>query len=103
MSATPPPPPPPPAMPMGGMPEGGATADNSKGTWSLVTGILSFFCCGIVLGIVAIVLGVQGRNAAARGTATNGGMATAGMVLGIIGLVVNTIGSFWYYSNNLTG
>jgi hypothetical protein len=30
-------------------------------------------------------------------------MATAGMVLGIIGLVVNTFGSFWYYNNNLTG
>lgn len=102
MSATPPPPPPPPAMPMG-VPGADPTADNSKGTWALVTGILSFFCCGIILGIVAIVLGVQGRKAAANGTATNGGAATAGMVLGIIGLIVNTIGSAWYYTNNLSG
>lgn len=91
-------PPPPPIY--GGAALGASDADNKKGLWALITGILSFFCCGLILGIVAIVLGVQGRKAAQMGTATNGGMATAGMVLGIIGLIVNTIGSGWYYSNN---
>jgi len=33
----------------------------------------------------------MGRKKAAQGLATNGGMATAGMVLGIIGVVVGII------------
>lgn len=43
---------------------------------SLVCGIVSFFCFGIVLGILAVVFG---------------GMATAGIVLGVIGLAVYVI------------
>ncbi len=48
----PPPPPPPgygaaPQPPYGGQPAG----TSQKAIWSLVTGILSLFCCGLVLGM----------------------------------------------------
>src|SRR3954467_8934699 len=66
---------------------------NGAGTAALVLGILALLGSftvfgGIVLGIVAIVLGVIGRRRAARGEATNRGSATAGLVLGIIGAVL---------------
>ena len=57
-------------------------------TASLVCGIVGFFCCGMILGIIAIV---QGRKAQSLGY--TGGMATAGIVLGIIGLVVWVFGT----------
>ncbi len=74
--------PPPPAA-------GGADfADNSKGTTALVTGIIGLVICPIIFSIIAIVFGRQGMAAAERGTANNGGMAKAGFILGIIGLVL---------------
>jgi hypothetical protein len=82
MSTTPPPPPP---MPTGG---GGGTQDNGSGTIALVTGILSFAVCPIVLSIVAIVYGKKGMAAAAAGTADNGGQAKAGYIMGIISLIL---------------
>lgn len=85
MSTTPPPPPP---MPTGG---GGGTQDNGSGTIALVTGILSFFVCPIILSIVAIVYGKKGMAAAAAGTADNGGQAKAGYIMGIISLILAVI------------
>ncbi len=61
---------------------------NGMGTAALVLGIVSFFLGGLVTAIIAIVLGHQGRKAATQGRATNGGSATAGMVLGIIATVL---------------
>ena len=84
MSTTPPPPPP---MPTGG----GGTQDNGSGTIALVTGILSFFVCPIVLSIVAIGYGKKGMAAAAAGTADNGGQAKAGYIMGIISLILAVI------------
>ena len=86
MSTTPPPPPP---MPAGG--GGGNTQDNGSGTIALVTGILSFFVCPIILSIVAIVFGKKGMAAAAAGTADNGGQAKAGYIMGIISLILAII------------
>lgn len=83
MSTTPPPP-----VPAGG---GGNTQDNGSGTIALVTGILSFFVCPIVLSIVAIVFGRKGMAAAAAGTADNGGQAKAGYIMGIISLILAII------------
>ncbi len=85
MATTPPPPPP---MPAGG---GGGTQDNGSGTIALVTGILSFFVCPIILSIVAIVYGKKGMAAAAAGTADNGGQAKAGYIMGIISLILAII------------
>ena len=50
--------------------------------------LLGFFVIGGLLGIVAIVLGVMGRRRAKRGEATNGGMAIAGIVLGVLSIVL---------------
>lgn len=55
---------------------------------ALVCGIIGFFVCGLILGIVAI----SKANAAKRAieadpTLGGGGMATAGLVLGILDLV----------------
>lgn len=67
---------------------GGSTQDNGSGTIALVTGILSFFVCPVILSIVAIVFGKKGMAAAAAGTADNGGQAKAGYIMGIISLIL---------------
>ncbi len=56
---------------------------------SLVCGILAF-CCGI-LGIVAIITGFMGRSNANSNPQEygGGGLATAGIILGIIGFLLN--------------
>jgi Na+/melibiose symporter-like transporter len=51
------------------------------GIWSLVLGVLGIFCCVGVGGIVAIVLGLRSNRLAQNG------FATAGIVLGIIGII----------------
>jgi uncharacterized membrane protein len=67
---------------------------NGLGTAALVLGILSiclFFLYGIVsvvLGILAVVFGIKGRRRAAQGEATNAGQAQAGLIMGIIGIVL---------------
>ncbi len=92
--STPPPPPPPvygqvPGQPVGYQP---GPSQDAKSVGALATGILSIllsiFCAllSIPLGIAAIVLGVMGRKslkAQGRGT----GMATTGLVLGILSLL----------------
>ena len=93
MSTTPPPPPPP-AMPTGG--GAGGTQDNGSGTIALVTGILSFFVCPIILSIVAIIFGKKGMAAAAAGTADNGSMAKAGYIMGIVSLILGIIVIIFY-------
>ena len=93
MSTTPPPPPPP-AMPAGG--GGGSQSENSNGTIALVTGILSFFVCPIVLSIVAIVFGRKGMASAAAGRADNGGQAKAGYIMGIVSLILAVIFIIFY-------
>ena len=59
---------------------------------SLVAGIASVVCCGIVTGIPAIVMGVMARNRIARssGAVAGGGMAIAGVILGIVGSAIWT-------------
>ncbi|MEU4266923.1 DUF4190 domain-containing protein [Streptomyces sp. NPDC026092] len=69
---------------------------NGMGTAAMVLGIIAVvgFCMyglGIVLGILALVFGVIGRKKVTRGEANNGGMATAGIVLGAIGILVSSV------------
>jgi hypothetical protein len=60
---------------------------------ALILGILAFFCCGLVLGPMAIVNANKAKEAIAMDPSLQGGgMATAGMVLGIISLILNVIG-----------
>ncbi|MGW4566170.1 DUF4190 domain-containing protein [Streptomyces sp. NPDC004561] len=67
---------------------------NGMGVAALVLGILSIclFCMygvvSVVLGILAVVFGVKGRRRAERGEATNHGQAQAGLIMGVIGIVV---------------
>ncbi len=99
--AYPPPPPgaypPPPAggyPPPGGYPPapggyGAPQESNKKALWSMICGIISLFCCGVILGPVAIVLSNQAKSeiAATGGTQPGLGQAKAGLILGIIGIV----------------
>ncbi len=105
MSTPPPPPPgppqgPPPPVgpPPSGMPGPGAGAypaqpmQNGMGTAALIMGILQFFCLGVIGSILAIVFGKIGMDKADQGLADNRGVAKAGFVLGIIGVVLFALG-----------
>ncbi len=74
----------------------GTRPRNGFGVTALVLGLLALVLFwtivgGIVFGILALIFGLLGRARAKRGEATNGGLSVAGMVLGIIGLLL-TIG-----------
>ena len=64
-------------------------ANNSKATASLILGVLSLFCCGFVLGVVAIVLGVLARGEIERSQGLQGGsgLALAGIITGALGIL----------------
>ena len=99
----PPPPPPPPAggyvppPPGGYAPMAGYAAPRTDGLAiaSLIIGILSlvcfFFCLGIVLGPTAAIMGFISRQrvAASAGTVGGGGLALAGLILGIVGFIAS--------------
>lgn len=62
------------------------TAGKGFAIAGMVCGIVSFFCFGIILGVLAIIFGAVAKNKGYRG-----GMATAGIVLGAIGLALYLI------------
>lgn len=73
-------------------PRGTTPADRSgKATASFVLGIFSLIVCGVVLGIIAIVLGSQARKEidASRGRVGGRGLATAGITLGAVGIALS--------------
>ncbi|HEU0192327.1 MAG TPA: DUF4190 domain-containing protein [Mycobacterium sp.] len=53
---------------------------------------------GVVLGVVAVVLGFAGRARANRGEADNGGVAVAGVVLGFLAVVTGIAFVVIYFS-----
>ena len=73
-----------------------AAKGNSMAIAGFVTGLLGLllsivpilFYAGIVLDVVGIVLGAIGRSRAEEPGVPHRGLATAGIVLGIVGLVV---------------
>lgn len=75
----------------GGAP--GVPQTNKKAIWSLVLGILSFFCFGIISGVAAVILGNQAKSeiAASGGAQTGEGLAKAGVICGIIGFVLSVL------------
>lgn len=89
-------PPPPPQQPYPGYTAAPTAPKNGMGIASLVTAIIGLFTVfgGILLGIVAIVLGFIGWGRAKRGEATNGGVAIAGIVLGILSVIVALVAIF---------
>ncbi|MFB7268749.1 DUF4190 domain-containing protein [Streptomyces sp. NPDC056244] len=88
-----------PGYPAPGYPDYGSAGwqpgpSNGMGIAAMVLGIISVvvFCLwgiGVIVGVLALVLGVIGRRKVQRGQATNGGMALAGIVLGAIGAVIS--------------
>jgi Domain of unknown function (DUF4190) len=96
-------PPPPPPPPQYGAPMPGAVpGTNGKAIWSLVTGIIGLLCCGLV-GIAAIILGQSAKKEIATSGQGGGGLATAGVVLGVLALVwmvvsiiLSATGHFYY-------
>lgn len=66
---------------------------NGFGIAALLLGLLALVLSwtiigGIVFGLLALICGLFGRARAKRGEATNGGLSVAGIVLGIIGLLI---------------
>ncbi|WP_198533193.1 DUF4190 domain-containing protein, partial [Streptomyces sp. AcH 505] len=69
---------------------------DGMGTAALVLGIISVvgFCLvgvDILIGGLALTLGILGRARARKGVASNGGVALAGMILGAVGVVFATV------------
>ena len=104
---TPPPPPggaypAPPPMPYHY--EGGAApavARNGLGTAALVLSIIGVLLCwtvfgGIILGLVAVILGFVGYSRVKRNEATNGGVAIAGIILGFLAMIAGAVFIFLY-------
>jgi hypothetical protein len=86
--------PPPPPPPQYGAPVPGANAgSNKKAIWSLVLGIIGVICCGIgiIPGGIAIFLGRGAKQEIAASGQTGGGMAQAGIILGIIAVVLSIL------------
>jgi len=108
------PPPPPPGGGYGAPPPGyGGAQPQSNSVMaiiSLVTGILGVVCCGsFVFAIAALILGFLARKEINQsgGLKKGSGMATAGIVLGAIGLIISvvwiilvvTTGDFNFYTS----
>jgi hypothetical protein len=71
-----------------------AKPKNWLGTTALVVAILGLVGSvsvvgGVALGVTAIIVGFSGRQRAKRGEATNGEVATAGIALGTVAIVVS--------------
>jgi hypothetical protein len=72
----------------GGAPQG----SNQKALWALILGIVSIVCClGLLAGIPAIILSrIADKEIAATGQG-GAGMAKAGLILGIIGIILSLL------------
>jgi Domain of unknown function (DUF4190)/zinc-ribbon domain len=70
-----------------------AAPTDGKATASLVCGILSILCFGILTGIPAIILGHVSRGTIKRsgGRLQGGGMALAGLILGYASLAISAL------------
>jgi len=63
-----------------------------KAIAALVCGILSLLIAGIILGVVAVVLGITARKEiAAKPNLSGAGMALAGIITGALGFVLAVI------------
>ncbi len=94
--------PPPPPQPYSGFTPPPIGPRNGLGIAALIVAIIGLVFCwtvfgGIILGLVAIIIGFVGRGRVKRGDATNGGVAIAGIVLGILAIVLGLVFiPIWY-------
>ena len=74
-------------------PPANAGQDNTLAIVSLVCGIASILCCGLLTGIPAIITGYIARNRVTENPMQygGGGMAMAGMILGGISIVLTVL------------
>lgn len=66
---------------------------NGLGVTALVVAIVALLSSfsvagGVILGIVAVIIGFAGRSRVKRGEANNGGVALAGVILGFLAIIV---------------
>jgi hypothetical protein len=71
-----------------------AKPKNWLGATALAVAILGLICSisivgGVIFGVIAIIVGFSGRRCARQGAATNGEVATAGILLGALAIVVS--------------
>jgi hypothetical protein len=83
----------PPPPPYYGYPPPPSAPKNGLGIASLILAIVALVSvwsvfAPIILGVIAVVVGFLGRGRVKRGTADNGGVAIAGIVLGGLAIVV---------------
>jgi hypothetical protein len=82
----------PPGQPPYGAPVYGAPAQaqsrNGFGVAALVLGVLSLVPIGGLLGIPGLVFGILGRKRVTRLEATNGGIALAGIITSVLGMLL---------------
>ncbi|MCI4675985.1 DUF4190 domain-containing protein [Candidatus Mycolicibacterium alkanivorans] len=85
--------PPPPPQPYAGYAPPPTGPRNGLGVAALVIAIVALVSSfsvagGIILGIVAVVIGFAARGRVKRGEADNGGVALAGIILGFVAIIV---------------
>ncbi|MCT7659905.1 DUF4190 domain-containing protein [Mycobacterium deserti] len=86
--------PPPPPVPYAGYAPPPTSPKNGLGITALVLAIVGLVFCwtvvgGVILGVCAVIIGFIARGRVKRGEATNGGVAIAGIVLGILAVIVS--------------
>ncbi|MER7439760.1 DUF4190 domain-containing protein [Micromonospora avicenniae] len=84
-----------PTYPNAGYPQTGGQ-NNTLGLVAMILGIASIplACCpylGVPVGIAGIITGYLGRQKAERGQASNAGQAKAGLICGIVGVVLGIL------------
>jgi hypothetical protein len=87
-------------MPYGNYPGMPAQLRNGIGIASLIVAVVAVlsspFIIGGVIGVVAVILGFVGRARAKRGEANNGGVALAGIIVGVVAIIVALASvAFW--------
>jgi hypothetical protein len=88
--------PPPPPQPYAGYPPPPAAPRNGFGIAALILGVLGLLFSwtiagGIILGVVAVIIGFLARGRVKRREATNGGLAVSGIVLGALAIVLGLV------------
>jgi Domain of unknown function (DUF4190) len=97
-----PPPPPAPYAGYAGYAPPPVGPKNGLGIAALIVAIIGLVFCwtvfgGIILGVVAVIIGFLARGRVKRGEASNGGVAIAGIVLGIVAIILGLVFiPIWY-------
>lgn len=86
----------PPPMPYAGQAPPPVAPRNGLGIAALVLAIIGLLFCwsifgGVILGIIAVIVGFVARGRVKRGEADNGGIAMAGIVLGFLSIVAGLV------------